>query len=153
MEITEELAEIARIWPERLRDEKEKDTKIVGYIGRFVPEELIYGAGSIPYFICRGGKPEPPEEALTYMLQFASPLARSQVGYYLLGIDSVIPMCDLIVAQCSDCHDGGLADAFEYLKLPIFKVGVPQDWGEITLARLLLPILSSAKEPPRSSHR
>lgn len=134
MNIVEELAEIARTWPEKLRNEKEKGTKIVGYTGRFIPEELIYASGAMPYLICKGGEPEPPEAALSYMVKFSSPLARAQVGYYLLDMDPVIPMCDLIAAQCSDCHDGGLADILEYLKLPVLKVGVPQDW-EKSLAR------------------
>ena len=61
MDVVEKLAEIARTRPEKLKKEKEKGIKIVGYTGRFVPEELIYAAGAVPYLMCRGGEPEPPD--------------------------------------------------------------------------------------------
>lgn len=110
MDIIEELAQIARTRPETLRKQKEKGITIIGYTGRFIPEELIYACGATPYLMCRGGEPEPPEAVLPYMLRFMSPFARAQIGYYLLGRDPVIPMLDLIVAQCDDCHMGRLAD-------------------------------------------
>ena len=128
MDILEELAQIARTRPERLKEQKGKGVKIVGYVGRFVPEELIHASGAVPYLMCRGGEPEPPDAVIPYMLRFMSPYARSQIGYHLLGIDPVVPMLDLIVAQCSDCHESRLADLLEYFKLPTVRLGVPPDW-------------------------
>jgi len=129
-----ELAQIARTRPEKLKERKADGVKVVGYIGRFVPEELIYASGAIPYLLCRGGQPEPPDAVIPYMLRFMSPYSRSQIGYHLLGIDPVVPMLDLIVVQCSDCHESRLADLFEYFKLPTMRLGVPQDW-EKSLSR------------------
>ena len=134
LDILEELAQIARIKPESLKVHKEKGTKIVGYVGRFVPEELIYASGALPYLLCKGGQPEPPDAVSPYMFRFMSPYTRSQIGYHLLGIDPVVPMLDLIVAQCSDCHESRLADLFEYFKLPTARLGVPVDW-EKSLSR------------------
>jgi benzoyl-CoA reductase/2-hydroxyglutaryl-CoA dehydratase subunit BcrC/BadD/HgdB len=128
MDIMEELAASARVWPEHLRKEKQKGVKIIGYTGRFVPEELIHAVGAIPYLLCRGGEPDPPEAVLPYMLRFMSPFARTQIGYHILGIDPVIPMLDLIIAQCDDCHMVRLADLFEYFNLPTAKIGIPPDW-------------------------
>jgi len=128
LDILEELAQIARTRPERLKEQKGKGVKIVGYVGRFVPEELIHASGAVPYLMCRGGEPEPPDAVIPYMLRFMSPYARSQIGYHLLGIDPVVPMLDLIVAQCSDCHESRLADLLEYFKLPTVRLGVPPDW-------------------------
>lgn len=128
MKILDELAGIARTRPERLKAQKKGGTKIVGYIGRFVPEELICAAGAVPYLLCRGGQPEPPDAVIPYMLRFMSPYTRSQIGYHLLGIDPVIPMLDLVVIQCSDCHESRLADLFEYLQIPTIRLGVPSDW-------------------------
>ncbi|MGA7676887.1 MAG: 2-hydroxyacyl-CoA dehydratase family protein [Dehalococcoidia bacterium] len=128
MDTFEELAQIARTRPEKLKEQKKKGVKIVGYIGRFVPEELIYASGALPYLLCRGGQPEPPDAVIPYMLRFMSPYSRSQIGYHLLGIDPVVPMLDLIVVQCSDCHESRLADLFEYFKLPTVRLGVPPDW-------------------------
>jgi benzoyl-CoA reductase/2-hydroxyglutaryl-CoA dehydratase subunit BcrC/BadD/HgdB len=128
MDILEELAKIVRTRPEQLKKQKDKGIKIIGYIGRFVPEELISASGAQPCLLCRGGQPEPPDAVIPYMLRFMSPYSRSQIGYHLLGIDPVIPLLDLIVVQCSDCHESRLADLFEYFKLPTVRLGVPPDW-------------------------
>ncbi len=128
MEIMNGLARIARTRPEKLKEQKDKGIKIVGYVGRFVPEEQILASGALPYLLCRGGQPEPPDAVIPYMLRFMSPYSRSQIGYHLLGVDPVIPMLDLIVVQCSDCHESRLADLFEYFKLPTARLGVPADW-------------------------
>jgi benzoyl-CoA reductase/2-hydroxyglutaryl-CoA dehydratase subunit BcrC/BadD/HgdB len=128
LDILEELAQVARTRPEKLKERKEKGIKLVGYIGRFVPEELIHASGALPYLLCRGGQPEPPDAVIPYMLRFMSPYSRSQIGYHLLGIDPIIPMLDLVVVQCSDCHESRLADLFEYFKLPTARLGVPPDW-------------------------
>jgi benzoyl-CoA reductase/2-hydroxyglutaryl-CoA dehydratase subunit BcrC/BadD/HgdB len=134
LNILEELAKIARTRPEKLKEDKKKGTKIVGYVGRFVPEELLYASGALPYLLCRGGQPEPPDAVMPYMLRFMSPYSRSQIGYHLLGIDPVVPLLDLIVVQCSDCHESRLADLFEYFKLPTARLGIPPDW-EKSLSR------------------
>ena len=128
MDILEELAKIVRTRPEQLKKQKDKGIKIVGYLGRFIPEELIFASGAQPCLLCRGGQPEPPDAVIPYMLRFMSPYSRSQIGYHLLGIDPVIPLLDLIVVQCSDCHESRLADLFEYFQLPTMRLGVPPDW-------------------------
>ena len=110
MNILEDLAQIARARPETLKNEKEKGVKVVGYTGRFVPEELIYASGAVPFLICRGGEPEPPEATLPYMIHVINPFTRGQIGYYLLDSDPVAPILDLIITQCSDCHETRLAD-------------------------------------------
>ena len=122
-----DLAKGASNWPEILKGFKEKGIKIIGSTGRFIPEELIHAAKAKPYLICRGGEPEPPDAVLPYMLRFMSPYARAQIGFHLLGIDPVVPILDLIIAQCTDCHMARLADLFEYFELPTMKIGVPLD--------------------------
>ena len=112
MDIIEQLAEMARSYPGKLKQQKEKGVKIVGYYGRFVPEELICASGAAPYLLCKGGEPEPPDAVLPFMLRFMRPYARAQIGYYLLGVEPVLPMLDLIIAECSDCHLERLADLF-----------------------------------------
>ena len=47
MKIIDELADLARTRPEQLRACQAKGQKLVGYTGRFVPEELIRAAGAI----------------------------------------------------------------------------------------------------------
>lgn len=126
----QELVEISRNRPIELQKAKEQGKKIIEYTGSFIPEQMIYASGAEPYLMCRGGEPEPPEAVLPYMLRFMNPLARSQAGYHLLGIDPVTPIADLIVAQQTECHVGRISELMEYLDLPIFKVGVPPDWDK-----------------------
>jgi len=142
----EELAQIARTRPEKLKKEKGKGTKIVGYTGRFVPEELIYASGAVPHLICRGGEPEPPEATLPYMLRFLNPFSRAQIGYHLLGMDPVAPILDLIVGQCSDCHEARLADLLEYFKFPTTRLGVPPDWEKSLSAEYYYKGLARLRE-------
>jgi benzoyl-CoA reductase/2-hydroxyglutaryl-CoA dehydratase subunit BcrC/BadD/HgdB len=127
-EIMNELAELARTRPLRLKEQKAKGKKIIEFTGSFIPEQMIYAAGAEPYYLGRGGEPEPPDAVLPYMLRFMNPQARSQVGFHLLGLDPVTPITDLIVTQQTDCHVGRISELMEYLKLPVFKVGVPSDW-------------------------
>lgn len=134
MGVMEELAVISRTRPEKLKKQKEKGVRLIGYMGRFVPEELVRASGAAPYLMCRGGEPEPPDAVIPYMLRFMSPYARAQIGYHILGMDPVMPMLDLIVLQSTDCHESRLADLFEYFKLPTARLGVPPDW-EKSLSR------------------
>ena len=135
MDIIKELAQIARSRPEKLKSQKEKGIKIIGYTGRFIPEELIYASGALPYLLCRGGEPEPPEAVLPYVLRYMSPYARAQIGYHLLGVDPVVPILDLVIAQCVDCNTARLADLFEYFQIPTERVGVPTDWEKAFSAK------------------
>jgi len=117
-----------KTFPERVRREKRGGRKIVGMTGRFVPEELVRASGAIPYLLCRGGDPEPVEASLPYMHRFLNPFVRAQLGYHLLGMDPIIPLLDLILAPCDDCHASRLADLMESLGLPALRLGIPSDW-------------------------
>lgn len=146
MDILGELAEIVRTRSEDLKKHKDRGIKIIGYTGRFVPEELIYAADAIPYLLCRGGEAEPAEATLPYMLRVMSPYTRAQIGYHLLGLDPVIPMLDLIVADCCDCHMARLADLLEYFSLPTTRIGIPPDWEKKLSADYYYRGLSRLKE-------
>jgi benzoyl-CoA reductase/2-hydroxyglutaryl-CoA dehydratase subunit BcrC/BadD/HgdB len=140
-----ETVEAGRTWPERLKSAQAEGSRLVGYTGRFVPAELIRAAGAKPYAICRGGEGEAVEAVLPYMLQFLNPYARAQIGYHMLGLDPVMPMLDLVLAQCDDCHMVRLADMFEFMKLPTFRVGVPPDWKKEISREYYLASLMKAK--------
>lgn len=144
--LMQEIFQAGRTWPERLKKAKQEGSKIIGYNGRFIPEELIHAAGAIPYLMCKGGEPEPVEATLPYMLRFLNPFVRAQIGYQLLGIDPIIPMLDLIIAQCDDCHMSRLADMFEYLKLTTARIGVPPDWDKSISAEYYLNGLTRLKK-------
>ncbi|MFH1117761.1 MAG: 2-hydroxyacyl-CoA dehydratase family protein [Pseudomonadota bacterium] len=128
MELIAELGKAAAERPTALRRMKQDGTKIVEYIGNFVPEEMIYAAGAKPYLMCRGGEPEPPEAVLGEILRFMNPLARSIAGFHILGLDPVTPFADLIAVSQHECHVQRLAEYFEFQNLPVYKVGVTVDW-------------------------
>ena len=126
--LLKEFADKAFSRPPELKARKAEGKKIVECVGSFIPQELVYAAGAEPYLMCRGGEPEPTDAVLQYMLRFLNPFAKSLAGYYLLGIDPVTPIADLIIAQQKDCHIARITELMEYLGLPVFKVGVPPDW-------------------------
>jgi len=142
----EELAKIARTRPEQLNGLKSKGTRLVGFTGRSVPEELILASGAVPHLICRGGEPEAVDATIPYLLRFMSPYYRAQIGYQLQGTDAVIPMLDLIVLQISDCQEARVADIFEYLQLPAMRLGIPPDWGRKIAAGYYRKSLEILKE-------
>jgi benzoyl-CoA reductase/2-hydroxyglutaryl-CoA dehydratase subunit BcrC/BadD/HgdB len=102
--------------------------KIVEHTGSFCPEELIYAAGARAYLMCRGGDPEPAEAVLEYLLRVMNPYVRTMAGQYLMGIDTLTENADLVVFQETDCQIGRVSELMEYLKLPVYKLGVPVDW-------------------------
>jgi len=127
-DLMREFARLASDRPTKIRELKKRGKKVVPYVGQFVPEELLYAAGVEPYLVCRGGEPEPPEAVLDDMLRFLNPLARSMAGFHVMGLDPVMPLADLVVASQPECHVQRMAEYLEFLGLPVFKVGVPQNW-------------------------
>lgn len=128
--IMKELAKQAKARPVLLQKAKEEGKKVIEYTGNFIPEEYIRAAGAEPFLMCRGGDPEAPDAVLEYMLRFMNPLARSMAGYWLMGMDVVTPITDLIVMQQTDNHVGRISELLEFKGLPVFKVGVPPDWDK-----------------------
>lgn len=114
--------------PYEMIDLKKQGKKLVGYIGNFIPPEMIYAAGAIAYPMCRGGEPEPPEAVYDEVLRYMNPLYRSIAGNIKLKLDPVAEHLDLIAASQNDCHVGRLAEQLEFMELPVTKVGVPSDW-------------------------
>lgn len=126
--IMQELDKLSRARVAELQKAKKDGRFVIQYTGNFIPDDMIRAVGAEPYLMCRGGEPEPPDAVLEYMLRFMNPLARSMAGFYVLGLDPVTPISDLIIMQQTDNHVGRISELFEFKGLPVFKVGVPSDW-------------------------
>ncbi len=126
--IMKELEELSRARVKELIQAKKAGKPVIEYTGTFVPEELIRAAGAETYLLCRGGEPEPPEAVLEYMLRFMNPLARSMAGNYILGLDPITPLSDLLVTQQTDCHVGRVTELLEFKGVKVNKIGVAADW-------------------------
>ncbi|MFA9423711.1 MAG: 2-hydroxyacyl-CoA dehydratase subunit D [Sedimentibacter sp.] len=113
---------------ELVADKELKNIIIVEHTGSFCPEELIYAAGAKPYLMAKGGEPSAPEAVLEYLLRVMNPFVRTMAGSYMLGQDKLTELADLITFQETDCQIGRVSELMEYLKLPVFKIGVPSDW-------------------------
>lgn len=141
-----EFQKIANDRPMELKQAKKDGKKIIEFIGQYVPDEMIYAAGAEPYFMIKGGEPEPPDAVLEHMLRFMNPYARSIAGYNIMGLDPVTPFADLIIAQQLDCHVGRISELMEYYKLPVYKVGVPVEWKKEHTQKYYLRALEKLKD-------
>lgn len=127
LEIMQELDKSTSRCPLEIVRKKREGKKVVEYFGDFIPEQWIVAAGMEPYLICKGGDPQPPEATLDYMLRFMNPLAATMAGSYLMNLDPVMPIADIVAIQQSDCHYGRMSEILEYKGVSVYKVGVPSD--------------------------
>jgi benzoyl-CoA reductase/2-hydroxyglutaryl-CoA dehydratase subunit BcrC/BadD/HgdB len=93
-----------------------------------VPVEIIHASGGFPYALYDGGDAGPPEVGIKYLLSFINVQSRYQVGQHDLGLNPVTPITDLIIVDCKEADSERVASAFEFMGLPVWKLGVPQDW-------------------------
>jgi len=124
----EECAKLSRAYLGEVRRRKGEGKKVVCYYGSRVPVEVIHASGAVPYPLFDGGDVGPPEAALPYLLPFINVQARYQVGQHVSGLNPIIPIADLIIIDCKETDLVRVGDAFEFLGLPVWKLGVPQDW-------------------------
>jgi benzoyl-CoA reductase/2-hydroxyglutaryl-CoA dehydratase subunit BcrC/BadD/HgdB len=125
-----EFAKIPSEYLSEIRNQKAEGKKIICYYGSRVPVEIIYASGGFPYALYDGGDAGPPEAGIKYLLAFINVQSRYQVGQHDLGLNPVTPNADLIVVDCKEADSERVASAFEFMGLPVWKLGVPQDWGK-----------------------
>ena len=123
-----EFAMLSRAYCSEIRKKKKEGNKVVCYYGSGVPIEIIHASGAIQYPLFDGGDSGPSEAALPYLLPFINTQALYQVGQHVSGLNAATPISDLIIIDCKECDKVRVGDVFEFLGLPVFKLGVPQDW-------------------------
>jgi hypothetical protein len=77
---------------------------------------------------------------------FVNVQARYQVGQHVLGLNPITPIADLIIIDCKEADGVRGGDAFEFLELPVWKLGVPQDWEKEIAFNYYKRQLSKLKE-------
>jgi len=107
---------------------KREGRKIVCYYGSRVPVEIIHASGAVQYPLFDGGDIEPTESALSYLLAFANVQSLYQVGQHEMGLNPITPISDLIIIDCKETDSVRVGDVFEFKGLPVWKLGIPQDW-------------------------
>jgi len=123
-------ARVADLWKM-----KNEGIKMVGYPpGGYLPEEMVYACGAIPIGLIRGGDPEPMTESLAYLPRFLDTFCRSQIGYRVLGEESLYQMPDIVIDAVTDCNNKAIADCWNfYTDVEVFRFGVPNIRDEIGL--------------------
>jgi benzoyl-CoA reductase/2-hydroxyglutaryl-CoA dehydratase subunit BcrC/BadD/HgdB len=114
---------------------KENGTKIIGYVpGGYMPEELVLASGAVPVGLIRGGDPEPVGESAAYVPRFLDTFCRSQIGYKMLGEDSLYQSIDLLIVPVTDHNIKAIADCFDFFAhANVFRFGVPHQKDEHAL--------------------
>lgn len=124
----EEFARISREYAGVVRRRKREGQRVACYYGNRVPVEIIHASGAVPYPLFDGGDTGPSEAALPYLLPFINVQALYQVGQHAMGLNPITPIADLIIIDCKESDSERVGSAFEFLQLPVWKLGVPQDW-------------------------
>jgi benzoyl-CoA reductase/2-hydroxyglutaryl-CoA dehydratase subunit BcrC/BadD/HgdB len=123
-----DFSELSRTYPGKIRKGKREGRKIVCYYGSRIPIEIINASGALHYPLFDGGDSGPAEAALPYLLPFINTQALYQVGQHIAGLNPITGMSDLIIIDCKECDSVRVGDVFEFLEMPVWKLGVPQDW-------------------------
>lgn len=124
----EEFAKLSRSYPSEVLVMKGEGKKVVCYYGSKVPVEIIHASGAAQYPLFDGGDTGPTEVALSYLLAFANVQSLYQIGQHEMGLNPVTPIADLIIIDCKESDSVRVGDVFEFKELPVWKLGVPQDW-------------------------
>jgi len=127
LEPSKQMAEVARTRPEELKKRKREGARLVGYAGRFVPEEIIWASGAIPVALNRGGDPDAVLKSIEYIPRFFDTYSRSQIGYWANG-EHLYKLVDMVVVPCTDKNVAAIADCWEmWTDTKLFRLGIPHN--------------------------
>jgi benzoyl-CoA reductase/2-hydroxyglutaryl-CoA dehydratase subunit BcrC/BadD/HgdB len=121
------FSESSKRYARDLKSLKAEGKRIVAWYGSYVPIELIHASGASQYPLFDGGTPEPVEMALQYLQFTTNAQTRYQVGSFLMGLDPISPICDLIVVDTKESDPVRFGNILEFHGLPVMYLGVPQD--------------------------
>jgi benzoyl-CoA reductase/2-hydroxyglutaryl-CoA dehydratase subunit BcrC/BadD/HgdB len=136
-ELMEKLAKHMRTRASELRRLKEEGHKIIGYTpGGYMPEELVYACGAVPFAVglVRGGEHEPVSIAGAYLPRWLDTFCRAQIGYRVLKEEALYQLIDLLIAPITDNNIRAAADTWDfYTDVEVFRFGVPHCKTEYAL--------------------
>ena len=129
MEI-KELSELLEIRPEQIRQERKRGTKVIAFFpGNYVPEEILFAAGTVPICLTHGGQGDAVQASRDLVPDIICPFARAQVGELVLQTNPFYKEIDMLIAPVTCQHLKKTADIWEYrTDMEIFKLGVPPQY-------------------------
>jgi len=110
-----------------LKRMKEEGARIVAYSpNAYMPEELIYAAGAIPLALNHGGDGDAVQASTPYLMRYLDAFCRAQIGYRVLGKESLYQLPELLVVPVTDLNVRGIADSWEFFTdVEVWRLGVP----------------------------
>jgi benzoyl-CoA reductase/2-hydroxyglutaryl-CoA dehydratase subunit BcrC/BadD/HgdB len=127
MEAMERLSSHLENRRPELKRMKEQGALIVAYSpNAYMPEELIFAAGAIPLALNRGGDSDAVQASAPYLMRYLDAFCRAQIGYRVLGKETLYQLPELLVVPVTDLNVRGIADSWEFFtEVEVFRLGVP----------------------------
>jgi benzoyl-CoA reductase/2-hydroxyglutaryl-CoA dehydratase subunit BcrC/BadD/HgdB len=127
MEAMEKLSSHLQNRRSELKRMKDQGGRIVAYSpNAYMPEELIYAAGAIPLALNRGGDSDAVQASTPYLMRYLDAFCRAQIGYRVLGKESLYQLPELLVVPVTDLNVRGIADSWEFFTdVEVCRLGVP----------------------------
>ena len=110
-----------------LKKMKEGGARIVAYSpNAYMPEELIYAAGAVPLALNQGGDSDAVQASAPYLMRYLDAFCRAQIGYRVLGKESLYQLPELLIVPVTDLNVRGIADSWEFFTdVEVSRLGVP----------------------------
>lgn len=114
--------------PGEIEAEKEKGKTVVGWVGYFIPEEIIHALGLIPVRLGRGGDERLVELGARYISSQNCAFIRACMGMFAENTDPYIQNADIVAFDnaCMQIYRLGEVSKY-YCKKKTLFIGVPRD--------------------------
>jgi len=113
--------------PEQIDEEKRNGKIVVGWVGYFIPEEIIYALGMIPIRLGKGGNEHLVELGARYISSQNCAFIRSCMGMFVENTDPYLQRTDLLAFDNACMQVFRLGEVSEYIsKKKVMFLGIPR---------------------------
>ncbi|MCP4132862.1 MAG: 2-hydroxyacyl-CoA dehydratase [bacterium] len=109
----------------------ESSKRSIGYFCRYVPQEIIYAAGYIPFRIFKSASPAAVSIGDTYMQRNTCPFVRGCIGDFIKNKDDFNTFDGIIAAHTCD-NIRGMIDNLDHFKIGpkmLYQLDIPRTPG------------------------